>query len=55
MATVAEASVDCGMMGGRLAAFVDRGELNDLKLVIPANDLWLGKTKGGLIFNIGDF
>jgi len=41
--TASDAAVTCGMkQGGRLAVFVKREELNELKLKINTLDLWIG-------------
>ena len=40
--TGAEVDIDCGFLGGRLAAFTSQNDINDLKITIPPGDYWLG-------------
>ena len=44
--TAAEAAVYCGSMGARLASITLLDELNDMMLVLPTMDHWMGRVIG---------
>ena len=35
--------MSCGKMGGRLASFASRAEIDLVKQIIPPTEMWLGK------------